>query len=186
LALPRLLVPIVASVVAALSVSGRSGARAPKGAEAHSAHAPETKPRIVDQETLTPTEERAVNALVAHQAKRLARANEPVDEFRDARKVAHGELDGDGQRDLVLLFTLEQGNNWTQFLAAFSGPDVNPVATARVGGKGERSIALSSVTDRRIGITTMSYRPSDALCCPSVAGRSWFALRRGALVEETR
>jgi len=125
-----------------------------------------------------------VNTFVADQAKRLARPNDPVKEFRNARKIARAEINGDSQQNLVVLFTLEQGNNWTQFLAVFSGAEVKPVASARVGGKGNRSVALEGAARGEITISTKSYAPSDALCCPSVPGQSRMFLQGGALVEE--
>jgi hypothetical protein len=134
-------------------------------------------------EVLTPIEAKAVNAYISREAARRARGGEAVEEFVGARRIGRGDVDGDGRDDLVVLYTLERGNDWTQFVAVFGGPRGRPLASTRVCGKGQRSVDLGGVTDRRIELATKRYGPSDALCCPSVAGHAWLSLRAGALEE---
>jgi hypothetical protein len=134
---------------------------------------------------LRPAEEHAVTAVVQRQVRRIVTSQDPtVEEVPGFREIARDDLDGDGQRDLVVMFTVERGNSWLRFLTAFSGPKLEPIETVRVGEKGQRSARLESVARGRVQIATMSYGPSDPMCCPSVAGHSTYVVRAGTLVEE--
>jgi hypothetical protein len=132
--------------------------------------------------SLSPVESKAVKAFIDGLAKQRTLGRDGVEEFVGGRKIARGDVDGDGKADLIVLFTLEQGNVWTQFLSMF-GVGNKPLASARVGGKGQRSVELRQVTDGRVELSTKNYGPADALCCPSVVGHSWFVLRANALEE---
>ena len=132
--------------------------------------------------SLSPVETKAVKTFIDSLAKRRAKDGDAAEEFVGGRRTVRGDVDGDGTADLVVLFTLEQGNTWTQFLGLFGGAN-KPLASGRVGGKGQRSVELQQVSDGRVELSTKNYGPSDALCCPSVEGRSWFVLRAGALEE---
>jgi hypothetical protein len=131
---------------------------------------------------LSAAESKAVKALIDNKAKQRTRGRDGVEEFLSARRITRGDLDGDGKPELIVLFTLEQRNVWIQFLSVFGFGNI-PLATLRVGGKGQRSVELRQVTDSRVELAIKNYGPSDALCCPSVVGRSWFALRANALEE---
>jgi hypothetical protein len=132
--------------------------------------------------SLSPAESRAVKAFIDSQARQRTRGSDAVEEFLGGRRIARGDLDGDGKADLVVLFTLEQGDVWTQFLSVF-GSATKPLASLRVGGKGQREVELRQVTDGRVELATKNYGLSDALCCPSVVGYSWFVLRADSLEE---
>lgn len=107
------------------------------------------------------------------------------DEYKDARKVATGDLDGDGAEDAAALFTIEDSaqNNSTQFLSAFlrQGDGVMKFAsTTPVGGTGN---AIDGVTieDGAIRLKTLTLGPDDADCCPSVVGKVEYLLHNGKL-----
>jgi hypothetical protein len=132
--------------------------------------------------SLSSAESQAINVFIKGQAKQRTSGGNIVEEFPGGRQIARGDLDGDGKADLVVLFTLEQGNVWTQFLSVF-GSENKPFATMRVGGKGRREVELRQVTDRRVELATKNYGPLDALCCPSIVGHSWLVLHGDQLEE---
>ncbi len=132
---------------------------------------------------LSSEEAKAVKTLIDSQSKEDSNRHGRAKEFVGGRRVARGDLDGDGNDELVVLFTLEQGNVWTQFLGVL-GPGSKPVARKRVGRKGDRSVELTAVTKGRIELATRRYGRADALCCPSIEGHSWFVLRGTALEED--
>jgi hypothetical protein len=128
----------------------------------------------------------AIDAFIARQA-RQARG----EEYKEARKVAVGDLNHDGVADTAVLYTIEgQGgsNSHTQYLAVFvrgkSGLTV--AAHAAVGGKSNRSVELTSVSDNTIHLDTLDYGPKDPACCPSKKGTTDYALVGGVLREQKR
>jgi hypothetical protein len=135
--------------------------------------------------SLSPAESKTVMAFIDGQARQRTRGGDAVEEFLGGRRFTRGDLDGDGKADLVVLFTLEKGNVWMQFLSVF-GTANRLLASMRVGGKGQREVEMKQVTDGRVELATKNYGPSDALCCPSVVGHSWLVLRADSLEEESR
>ena len=134
---------------------------------------------------LTPKEIRAVDAFITTQA-RARRSKETPDrcvEDPDARRYLVGDVAHDRVPDIVVRYTLEQGNNWTLFLAVFTRPSMRPVASARVGGKGYRTVDLGEISHGVIELHTQSYAPNDPMCCPSVPGQSTYGLVQGRLEE---
>jgi len=124
-----------------------------------------------------------VNQFIKSQAK-AARS----EEYTDARKVLRGDINGDGQKDLVVLYTLEGaggGNSYNQYLAVFltTGRSYREVAHVLVGGKLQRDVELSSISDSTINLDTKAYAKNDPACCPSRAGKARFVLRANKLVE---
>ena len=127
-----------------------------------------------------------IDSFIARQARR-----ERGEEYREARKVMVGELTGDGVPETVVLYTLEsQGgtNNYVQYVAVFArgSRGLIPVTHTEVGGKMSRSVELSSVDNNAIQLATLSYRPKDPSCCPSVKGTTCYALVGRALREQKR
>ncbi len=105
-------------------------------------------------------------------------------EYRETRRYMFGDVDGDKVPDLVVRYTLEEGNNWTIYIVAFKRPLMQHLAHARVGGKGYRGVELAAVADGVIEIKTGYYSRRDALCCPSVAGTSAYSIAKGVLIED--
>ena len=99
--------------------------------------------------SLSPVETKEVKIFIDSLAKRRTQDGNGADEFVGGRRVVRGDVDGDGKADLVVLFTLEQGNVWTQFLGLF-GVANKVLASGRVGGKGQRSVELRQVIDGRV------------------------------------
>ena len=128
----------------------------------------------------------AIDAFIARQARR-----ERGEEYKDARKIAAGDLNHDGVADTAVLYTIEgQGgsNNYVQYLAVFvRGKSAGAaVANVAVGGKSYRSVELTSVSDNKIHLDTLDYTPKDATCCPSKKGTTDYALVGGVLREQKR
>ena len=100
-----------------------------------------------------------------------------------------GDLNHDGVSDVAVLYTIEGvggGNNYTQYLAVFVRLEgkLTPTAHAVVGGKGYRATHLEGIGDNVIFLTTLSYGPHDAMCCPSIKGSARFVLADGKLVSQ--
>ena len=113
---------------------------------------------------------------------------EGAEEYEEARKVAGGDVNGDGREDAVVLYTLEGflgSNLYVQYLAVFvsRGGRLRYLTHRAVGGKGRRSLELDGVSGGKILLKTEEYRPGDASCCPSKKGRARFVLSRDRLKE---
>jgi hypothetical protein len=124
-----------------------------------------------------------ITKFIAQQAK----AND-ADTYPEARKELSGDLNHDGKRDIVVLYTLEGfggGNNYAQYLAVFlsNGKTYRHAAYTVVGGKLNRSVELRSVVGSTINLNTKEYRRNDPACCPSRARTARFVFRRGKLTE---
>src|SRR5262245_4690398 len=118
----------------------------------------------------------SISSFIARQASR-----ERGDEYPDARKIMAGDLNGDGVKEAVVLYTIESqrgSNNYIQHLAVFTHRKGKLVAIAQtaVGGKSWRSVELSSVEAEKVQLETLSYAPKDASCCPSIKGTTSYAL----------
>ncbi len=134
----------------------------------------------------TPAEIKAVDAFIKTQ-ERLRSTQYVSDnllEFREGRQYAFDEAGGSGKTILAVRYTLEEGNNWTLFLAAFSRPTMKCQAHARVGGKGYRNVDISGVKGDMIYLKIELYSTYDALCCPSVPGSTIYELTDDSLVEK--
>ena len=110
---------------------------------------------------------KVIDTYIASQARR-----ERGEEYREARKVATGDLNHDRTPDTAVLYTIEgqSGSNLhIQYLAVFvrSKGKLVAVARAEVGGKGNRSLELKSIEDNTIHFETLNYGPNDPSCCPS-------------------
>ena len=127
--------------------------------------------------------EGAVNSFIISQAKK-AKADEDV----DSRVFLHGDVNGDGKRDIVAQYTLEGfggGNLYRQYLVVFlnSGKSFRYATHQSIGGKDNRTISLDSIKDGKINFETLEYAPDDASCCPSKKGKARFVFSQGKLKE---
>jgi len=118
---------------------------------------------------------------------RQAKAND-ADTYPEARKELSGDLNRDGKRDIVVLYTLEGfggGNNYAQYLAVFLGYGraYRHAANTVVGGKLNRSVELRSIVGSTINLNTKEYRSNDPACCPTLSRKTRFVFRRGKLTE---
>ena len=125
-----------------------------------------------------------ISSFIARQARR-----ERGEEYEDARTVMAGDLNGDGVPETVVLYTIEsQGgsNNYVQYLAVFvrRRGDLVAVTHTAVGGKGRRSVDLTSVNNRRVNLKTLSYAPADASCCPTLKASTSYVLQGRVLREK--
>lgn len=107
------------------------------------------------------------------------------DEYKDARKVAMGDLNGDGANDAAALFTIEYSaqNNSTQYVSAFlrqADGVLKFAGTTPVGGTGN-AIDGVSIEDGAIKLSTLTLGPDDPDCCPSVVGKVEYLLHNGKL-----
>ena len=137
------------------------------------------------QPTLTEKEIRAVDAFIKKQERIRSHKNVSLNrvEYKEARQYMLGDVNGDKVPDLVVYYSLVEGNTWNLFIAVFKRPCMQNPVNARVGGKGYRGIELSRVAEGLIEVKTKYYSPYDALCCPSVPGTSVYYLAEGALIE---
>jgi len=84
------------------------------------------------------------------------------------------DVDGDGESDFIVLFSVEGveggGNDHYDFMSVFfSGRKWQPV-TVKTGGRGDWDPISVEVQNHKIILQTLVYRPTDPLCCPSGKG----------------
>lgn len=112
--------------------------------------------------------EKSINLFISRQAR--AKKGE---EYQGARKIIYADVNKDGRKDAVVLYTLESfdgRNNYIQYLAIFVKNKNGSLENAKVeiiGGKNNRDVFLESVVNEKINLKTMNYLPTDASCCPS-------------------
>lgn len=122
------------------------------------------------------SDDAAIDAYIARQAQR-----ERGEEYREARKVVVGDLTHDGLPETVVLYTIEgQGgtNLSTQYLAVFSHKNGKLVPVTYAAMRNERigGVELTSVKDDAVVLSTLSYGPKDAACCPSIPSTKRYVL----------
>jgi hypothetical protein len=130
------------------------------------------------QQHITPAQRAVVDAFVK------AHLPEDAEEPSASREYIVGVAAADSPAVLVALYTVEEGNNWTQFMVAFKLDTLAYLGHSQVGGKGLRSVELTSASGSVIETTTLYYSDYDALCCPTVPGHSAFDAFEGGLAEE--
>lgn len=121
----------------------------------------------------------------------IAKVSEDAEEYRQARKIVYGDVDGDGAKDAVVQYTLEGaggGNSWGQQLVVFL--NVKGVFKASgdetVGGKFFRSFNLQKVAGKQI-IGATETCPEDepqGLCKNPAKKQVKYVLLNGKLKEK--
>lgn len=111
------------------------------------------------------------------------------EEYKEARKILYGDIDGDGDEDAVAQFTVEGmggGNNYSFELAVFKNDSgkLTAVTDEVVGGKLNRNVELKRIEKGVIYLDTKEYAEDDGACCPSIEGKTSYILQGKKLVEK--
>ena len=127
-----------------------------------------------------------IDKFIARQA-----ARENGAEPEGIRKVITGDLNHDGVADTAVLYTIEGQNgtnNYVQYLAVFLSRKGRLVYAAHtpVGGKNRRAMELTSIKDNVMFFDTTGYAKRDPACCPTIKGRTRYALVGKKLTELSR
>jgi hypothetical protein len=128
------------------------------------------------------------DALATIIAQNLSRLNDGVDGSFDAEIADYGDLDGDGKRDGLVLFTYEsQRLGQARFVAAYlyDGENYALAATKPLSGSEEQvqGAEIESIDEGVISLRLNVLEPGDAACCPSGIRRQALMLRNGQLIE---
>lgn len=126
-------------------------------------------------------------AIAAH----INKVREDASEYKKARKIVQGDVDGDGTKDAVVQYTLEGyggGNSWGQSLAVFLNKKgvYKLEADETVGGKFFRSFTVLKVENKTITGKTETC-PEDepqGLCENPAKKNVKLVLLKGKLVEK--
>ena len=119
-------------------------------------------------------------------------------EHCESRLNTVGDLNADGQQDIVVLYNIEGactepeevdekpghcGNHSESYLSVFIADQKSyqMVGPLEVGGRGEGYISTLSIKEGRIESETLEYGEADAMCCPSKKGRAAFTIVQGRL-----
>ncbi|WP_313054543.1 LppP/LprE family lipoprotein [Pseudomonas lopnurensis] len=121
-----------------------------------------------------------------HVAEEIGR--EGGDEYRDGRSVVEVDINGDGEQDALVLYSIEGqggGNGSFQTLALFLAQNGGYVfnASAVVNGSASDVKLLDRQT---IGVSTLTLGEDDAMCCPSVESVQKFSWDGQALHDVTQ
>jgi len=111
-------------------------------------------------------------------------------EYCEFRSYARGDVDGDHQDDLVVLFHVEGpgggGNNNLSFLALFGSRIPKTPAIQQIGERGKRTPVEVTIAGTRIAVSFDVWNANDAMCCPSEDAESEFALEGNRLTEAAK
>ncbi|MBW2660238.1 MAG: hypothetical protein JRC87_11715 [Deltaproteobacteria bacterium] len=105
-------------------------------------------------------------------------------EYKKARHIFFGDLNGDNKKDGCIIYTLEGGpgggNNYWFSMAVFLNSDngYKLAADEKIGGKSGRRFTDSRIEDGIIILDTLFRRLDDAFCCPSLEGKVFYELIR--------
>ncbi len=110
-------------------------------------------------------------------------------EYKEGRKIINGDLDGDGDEDTAVQFTIEGmggGNMYSFYLAVFKNENgkFTAVTDEVIGGKLNRDITFTKFENGKIYFDTKGYAADDGACCPSIAGKTSYVLEGNKLVEK--
>lgn len=162
---------LISALVIGIAVSRIATAAAPD---------PEAAYRIKISPHLSSLAEKAELAI------RQVLLTEKKDEDNVPRHYISGDIDGDGQDDLLVVttFTNGSGNYWGCYfvLILSSAPD-RPIIK-QFGGKSERAYDSINMNEGGISVDFLYYGGTDALCCPSIKKKGHFILKNSTLVEE--
>ncbi|MDH4108775.1 MAG: META domain-containing protein [Gammaproteobacteria bacterium] len=96
--------------------------------------------------------------------------------------VRHGDLDGDGDDEAVVLAWSSSGGSGTfNYVAAFDSGPVN-VATAPLGDRVQ--VVDARIEDGRLLVDVVQHDDDDSACCPTQTARRSWRLAEHRLVEE--
>ncbi len=111
-------------------------------------------------------------------------------EYKEARKIVYGDVDGDGTKDAIVRYTLEGaggGNSWSQNLAVFLKTKgvYKMAADETVGGKFFRSFDVLRVENKTIIGATETCPDGDAqgMCQNPAKAQVKYVLSKGKLQE---
>lgn len=110
-------------------------------------------------------------------------------EYKEARIILYGDLDGDGDEDAAAQFTVEGmggGNNYGFYLAVFRNDNgkFTAVTDEVIGGKLRRDVEFTKIENGRMYFDTKSYAADDGACCPSIEGKTSYVLEGNKIVEK--
>ena len=111
-----------------------------------------------------------------------------AEEYKEARKILYGDLDGDGDEDAAAQFTIEGmggGNMYNFYLAVFKNENgkFTAVTDEPIGGKLNRDVEFTKIENGKMFFDTKGYGKDDGACCPSIAGKTSFVLEGNKIVE---
>ena len=110
------------------------------------------------------------------------------DEYRDGRSVVEVDINGDGEQDALVLYSIEGqrgGNGSVQTLAIFLAQNGGYVFNASAVVNGNAS-AVKLLDHQTIGVSTLTLGEDDAMCCPSVESVQTFSWDGQALHDVTQ
>ena len=112
-----------------------------------------------------------------------------AEEYKEARKILDGDLDGDGDEDTAVQFTIEGmggGNMFSFYLAVFRNDNgkFTAVTDEVIGGKLNRNVEFTKIENGTMYFDTKNYADGDGACCPSIAGKTSYILEGNKLVEK--
>ncbi len=121
----------------------------------------------------------------------IEKVREDADEYKEARKIIYGDVDGDGTKDAVVQYTLEGaggGNSWGQSLVVFLNKKgvYKMSADETVGGKFFRTFDLLKIVSKEI-IGATETCPEDepqGLCENPKKKQVKYVLVKGKLKEK--
>ncbi|OZB64242.1 MAG: hypothetical protein B7X39_17220 [Lysobacterales bacterium 14-68-21] len=107
------------------------------------------------------------------------------DEFKEARQVVVGDINGDKVDDAAVLFSIEipSENRSTQYLAVFLREADGSLKFANalpVGGSGSSNSDIV-IENEVIKLTSLTLGPDDPHCCPTLEQKSEYLLHNGKL-----
>jgi hypothetical protein len=144
-------------------------------------------PSIINtiQNTQTQSGNSKINQFIVKQEKKYR-----ATENKQAREVIWADMNGDGKKDCIVLYSLDsvgRSNLHLDYLAIFlkySNTSLKYITRKVIGGNHIRAVLkVQPVIDGKIIINTLEYLPSEASCCPSKKGRIQITLYKNRLLE---